>query len=237
MDFAPNEPVTFPLVLASPQCGPCSPLRCSTSMPRSRQLMRQRLWTRPANTRTATTKPSAASRSILWSRRRCSQNNCSLVGTFSVLVFIIYLLDWLCQICLPEITFQLNSFLCKYCMFDFDWRLTGICFRGPKPCFFSSWCLPFPRPDRRPSAAFAAGPRLRQAESVLLQQQRHVSWWTPQRQGHDQWLQRLIEWIQRWAHHLQPQMKNVNIKDTFFYPFFFFFFFFEERGGRKFLYF
>lgn len=207
MDFAPNEPVTFPLVLASPQCGPCSPLRCSTSMPQSRQLMRQRLWTRPANTRTATTKPSAASRSILWSRQRCSQNNCSLVGTFSVLIFIIYLPDWLCQICLPEIKFQLNSLFyvntaCSTLTGDWLASVLGC----PNSVSFSSWCLPFPRPDRRPSAAFPAGPRLRQAESVLLQQQRHVSWWTPQCQGHDQWLQRLIEWIQRWAHNLQPQM-------------------------------
>lgn len=81
--------------------------------------------------------------------------------------------------------------LWKTYIFDFVWRLT--CNRF---VLFSSWCLPFPRPVRRPPAAFAAGPRLRQAGSVLLQQQRHVSWWTSQCQGHDQWLQRLIEWIQ-----------------------------------------
>lgn len=62
---------------------PLFTLRCSTSMPQSRQLMRPRLWTRPANTRTATTRLSAASRSILWSRRTCSQNNCNLVCRFS----------------------------------------------------------------------------------------------------------------------------------------------------------
>lgn len=60
-------------------------------MPQSHQLMTQSLWTRPANTRTATTRPSAASRSILWSRQRCSQNNCSLVDIFSLsLSLLIY---------------------------------------------------------------------------------------------------------------------------------------------------
>lgn len=74
--------------LASPQCGPCSPHRCSTSTPRSHQLMRRSLWTRPANTRTATTRLSATRHSMLWSRRRCSQNNCSLVDIFCKLHFI-----------------------------------------------------------------------------------------------------------------------------------------------------
>lgn len=182
MDFTPNEPVNFPLVLASPQCDRCSSLRCSTSMPQSRQLMRQRLWTRPANIRTATTKPSAASRSILWSRQRCSQNNCSLVGRFFFFFFYYYLLTGLI---VPDL------FSCN------DWRLTFICFGAHNSVFLSSRCLPFPRPVRRPSTASPAGPRLCQAGSVLLQQQRNASWWTSQRQGHDQWLQRLIEWIQR----------------------------------------
>lgn len=94
----------------------CSPLRCSTSMPRSHQLMRRRLWTRPANTRTATTKPSAASRSILWSRPRCSQSHCNLVGWLLV-SFIMYLLD----LSLPDFPYGL---LCEYCGLT-DWRLSG----------------------------------------------------------------------------------------------------------------
>ena len=111
------------------------------------------------------------------------------------LCFIGYLLDWLFQI-----TFHLTSLLCNYCVrlwLEIDlhpfWG-TKLCLFF---CFFSSWCLSFPRPVRRPSAASPAGPRLRQAGSVLLQQQRHVSRWTSQRQRHDQRLQRLVEWIQR----------------------------------------
>lgn len=60
------------------------PFRCLTLMLPSHQRVRQRLWIRPVSTRTVTIRPSAASRSILWHSQRCSQNNCSPVGTFSV---------------------------------------------------------------------------------------------------------------------------------------------------------
>ena len=65
------------------------------------------------------------------------------------------------------------------------------------PVVSRSRCLPFSRPGRWPAAGLAAGSRVQPAGAVLLQQQGHGSRWTPQRQGHDERLQRLLQWFQR----------------------------------------
>lgn len=66
------------------------------------------------------------------------------------------LLDWLCCACFLTSHIYLNGVHLPVTRYDLD-------------LFSSSWCLPFPRPVRRPSTALPAGPRLRQAGSVLLQ--------------------------------------------------------------------